>query len=124
MPAAVCQCGPRSPHLRVWKVALLVEEAAPPLEGEVQDGLGALRVRGRDRDEELPSGPDGDGVPLHLRVSLWTMDEHLEADEVVGGDEVIVRFGVEQQSETALVVGAVESPDLSALSLSLDGPVV
>ena len=51
------------------------------------------------------------------------MHEHLEADEVVGGDEVVVRFGVEQQSEAALVVGAVESTDLSAFGLGLDRPV-
>ena len=51
------------------------------------------------------------------------MDEHLEADKVVGRDEVVVRLGVEQQREAALVVGAVESPDLGALGLRLDGPV-
>ena len=49
-------------------------------------------MRGGDGDEKLPPGPDGDGVSLHLWVRLRAVDEHLEADEVVGGDEVIVRF--------------------------------
>ena len=78
---------------------------------------------GGDGDEELPAGPDGDGVALHLRVGLGAVDEHLEADKVVGRDEVVVRLGVEQQREAALVVGAVEPPDLGALRLRLDGPV-
>lgn len=114
---------PTISHLRVGKIPLLVEEAAPAFEWEVQYGFGSLRVRGGDGDEEFPPGPNGDGISLHLRVGLWAVHEHLEADEVVGGDEVVVRFGVEQQSEAALVVGAVESTDLSAFGLGLDRPV-
>ena len=86
-----CHCQIVS-HLRVGKIPLLVEEAAPALEWEVQYGFGSLRVRGGDGDEEFPPGPDGDGVSLHLWVGLGAVDEHLEADEVVRSDEGVVRL--------------------------------
>ena len=80
-------------------------------------------MRGGDGDEEFPPGADGDGVSLHLWVGLGAVDEHLEAVEVVRSDEGVVRFGIEEQCEAALVVGAVESSDLGAFGLGLDRPV-
>ncbi len=92
-----------------------------------------------DGDEVLCGSPDHDGVTLYLRIGARMVDQDLkdmaaclalippppplhglqhptdlESHEVVGRDLVFVRLGVEQERQSALVVGAVQAADHAA----------